>query len=103
MFAKFLTLPDWLQHAIGAAGIMAAFGGIWWALGWSHPAIVGAIAGICVFYGREHRDTETWDNNALHDKLEAHFVWRWRPDQLTDFIAPLVSNTALAIAIEALT
>jgi hypothetical protein len=101
MLARFWKLKDWLQHALIAAGWMAVFGLPWWALGWSHPAIVGAIAGVMFFYGREQRDTENADP-ALYDNPKSLMFWKWRRDQRTDFIAPLIGNGGLAVLFEVL-
>lgn len=98
-------VPDHAQHSILAALAMAVVGGLWWVIGGNHPAVVGALVGVAIFYGREIRDVEI--HNAGEpgrpgmDDPAVLLPWRWRyRDSLTDFLWPLATNSALAVLIE---
>lgn len=102
MLERFFKLPDWLQHALFAALVMVATGLIWTILLGSNGHWAGALAGIALYYGREHRDAENADP-SLYDNPKSLAFWKWRKDQLTDFLAPLAGNTGLALLAEFLT
>jgi hypothetical protein len=100
ILARLWRLPDWAQHSVIAAGWMLAVGLPWWVLGWSHPAIAGALVGIAFYYGREARDAENADP-SLYDRLAVLWPGNWHRDMRSDFLWPLATNGALAAVIEA--
>lgn len=94
-------LPDHAQHSVVAAMWMAVYGVPWWLLGWSHPAVVGGLAGMMFYYGREARDAEN-ANPALYDNIKVLWPPNWGRDMQLDFYWPVVSNTVLIVLLTGL-
>lgn len=102
MLAWLWRLSDGPQHSIIAAGFMLVFGGLAWALGQPHPAVLGALAGIVWFHGREVADADSVNRSLLNNPAGL-LPWRWHRDSIIDFAWPLGTNTALAAFVEVVT
>jgi hypothetical protein len=76
---------DWLGHIVEGVGIALVVVLLARLLfPWRIAAVAALAFAIGHFHGREKRDYEiSVDMPPPH--LEAHFLWRWSFDQMTDF------------------
>ena len=103
-----MRIPGWpwlredhAQHVFFAVGVQINVWCLWVLLDWPHGAVVGALAGGHLFYGREHRDHQIKACAELKCNLKAlpwtqYLPWTWCRDGRWDFLAPVAVNTVLA-------
>lgn len=96
---------DHLQHLLVGLGIQAVVWAAWAACGLAHGSIVGAIAAVAYFWGREGRDHEIIVTQVQHrypnlrsiPVLDRIFFWRWCRDGRWDLLCPTVGVVLVAL------